>query len=91
MTNSADSDQLASSEANWSGATLFIKGRVYPGSAGQGLRPLFLRHGFVVLLFFAQEYMVWVAKAHFIAVPKKNQKTSDYLENCEHYGNCSLK
>ena len=25
MTNSADSDQLASSEANWSGSTLFVK------------------------------------------------------------------
>ena len=25
MTNSADSDQLASSEANWSGSTLFAK------------------------------------------------------------------
>ena len=25
MTNSADPDQLASSEANWSGSTLFIK------------------------------------------------------------------
>ena len=25
MTNSADSDQLASSEANWSGSTLFTK------------------------------------------------------------------
>ena len=29
MTNSADSDQLASDEANWSGSTLFAKaGRV---------------------------------------------------------------
>ena len=25
MTNSADQDQLASSEANWSGSTLFAK------------------------------------------------------------------
>ena len=25
MTNSADQDQLASSEANWSGSTLFVK------------------------------------------------------------------
>ena len=37
MANSADPDQLASSEANWSGSTLFAKGRVYAGSAGQGL------------------------------------------------------
>ena len=37
MTNSADPDQLASSEANWSGYTV-CKDRVYPGSAGQGLR-----------------------------------------------------
>ena len=38
MTNSVDPDQLASSEANWSGSTLFAKaGYIYPGSAGQGL------------------------------------------------------
>ena len=36
MTNSADPDQLASSETNWSGSTLFAV-RVYPGSAGLGL------------------------------------------------------
>ena len=36
MANCADPDQLASSEANWSGFTVFW-GRVYPGSAGQGL------------------------------------------------------
>ena len=35
MANSADPNQLASSEANWSGYTL--QNRVYPGSAGQGL------------------------------------------------------
>ena len=34
MTNSADPDQLASSEANWSGSTLFAD-RVYLGLAGQ--------------------------------------------------------
>ena len=54
MTNSADPDQLASEEANWSGSALFAikyvnlhiyiliyavcKGRVYPGSARLGLR-----------------------------------------------------
>ena len=27
MTNSADPDQLASEEANWSGTTLFVKAR----------------------------------------------------------------
>ena len=37
MANSADPDQLASSEANRSGSTL-CKGRVYLDSAGQGLR-----------------------------------------------------
>ena len=43
MANSADSEKLASSEANWSGSTLFAKiytvckGRAYTGSAGQGL------------------------------------------------------
>ena len=36
MANSADPDQLASSEANWSGSALFAV-RIYPGSAGQGL------------------------------------------------------
>ena len=34
--DSADPDQLASSEANWSVSTLFAKG-VYLGSAGQEL------------------------------------------------------
>ena len=35
MTNNADSDQLASEEANWSGSTLFAKaGYIYLGSAG---------------------------------------------------------
>ena len=43
MTNNADPDQLASSEANWSGSTLFAsytvsKGRTYLGSAGHGLK-----------------------------------------------------
>ena len=37
MVNSADPGQLASSEANWSGSTLFAKAWVYLGSAGQGL------------------------------------------------------
>ena len=43
MTNSADPDQLASSEANWSGSTLFAKAgyRVYLGSAGPGLKMTF--------------------------------------------------
>ena len=36
MANSADQDQLASSEANGSGSTLFVK-TVYPDSAGPGL------------------------------------------------------
>ena len=36
MANSADPDQLASSEANWSGSTLFAK-TVYPGSPEQRL------------------------------------------------------
>ena len=37
MANSAKQDQLASSEANWSGSTLFFKGMTYPCSAGLGL------------------------------------------------------
>ena len=38
MANSADSDQLASEEANWSRSTLFSKaGYIYLGSAGQRL------------------------------------------------------
>ena len=36
MANSADPDQLASSEANWFGSTLFAKA----GSAGQALKYL---------------------------------------------------
>ena len=36
MANSADPDQLASSEANWSNLHC-LQNRVYPGSAGQGL------------------------------------------------------
>ena len=35
MTNSADPDQLASEEANWSGSTPFAN-EVYLGLAGQG-------------------------------------------------------
>ena len=31
MSNSADPDKLASSEASWSGSTLFEKRRAYPG------------------------------------------------------------
>ena len=50
MANSADSDQLASSEANWSGSTV-CKGRVYPGSAGQGLRYYILFAGNVKPIF----------------------------------------
>ena len=37
MANSADPDQLASEEANWSGSYTIRKGRVYPCSAGLGL------------------------------------------------------
>ena len=39
MANSADPDQLASSEANWSGSTLFAKPGLSGFSrAGQGLK-----------------------------------------------------
>ena len=46
MTNGPDQDQFASSEANWSGFTLFAIAWQYPGSAGQrlkiqSLKPLF--------------------------------------------------
>ena len=37
MANSADPDQLASEEANWSGICTVCKGRIYPGSTGLGL------------------------------------------------------
>ena len=40
MTDSADPDQLASSEAIWSGSTLFGKDKAYPGSSGPGLNNL---------------------------------------------------
>ena len=36
MTNSADPDQLASSEANWSGSTLFAKAGLIPDQQDQG-------------------------------------------------------
>ena len=38
MTNSADPDQLAASEANWSRSALFEKAGYYQGSAWLGLR-----------------------------------------------------
>ena len=44
MANSADLDQLASEEANWSGSTLFAKAGYIPGSAGQGLTPYHSGH-----------------------------------------------
>ena len=37
MANSADPDQLASSEANWSGSTLFAKAGYSQDTAGPGL------------------------------------------------------
>ena len=37
MTNSADPDQLASSEANWSGSTLFAKAEHIPVQQDQDL------------------------------------------------------
>ena len=36
MTNSADPDQLASSEANWSGSTLFAKAGKIRAQQDQG-------------------------------------------------------
>ena len=36
MKNSADPDQLASEEANWSGATLFAKAGHIQAQQGQG-------------------------------------------------------
>ena len=36
MTNSADPDQLASSEANWSGSTLFAKAGYIQDQQDQG-------------------------------------------------------
>ena len=41
MANSADLDQLASLEVNWSGSTPFAKGRMYLGSVGLGLNTKF--------------------------------------------------
>ena len=51
MTNSADPDQFASSEANWSGSTVFFKDRIYPGSAGLGLKGLDT-HGTLSAIFY---------------------------------------
>ena len=36
MTNSADLDQLASSEANWSGSILFTEAGYIPDPQGKG-------------------------------------------------------
>ena len=36
MTNSADPDQLASTEANWSGSTLFAKAGYIQGQQDKG-------------------------------------------------------
>ena len=36
MANSADPDQVASSEANWSGSTLFAKGEYIRGQQDKG-------------------------------------------------------
>ena len=44
MANSADPDQLASSEANWSGSTLFAK-------AGLGLKGLYTLSGHSAILY----------------------------------------
>ena len=42
MANSADPDQLASSEANWSGSTLFAKaGYIWVQQDNSGLNPIF--------------------------------------------------
>ena len=49
MANSADPDQFASSEANWSGSTLFCKDRAYLGSAGQGL--MYISHNVIKHVF----------------------------------------
>ena len=40
MANSADPDQLASSEANWSGSTLFLKARYIRVQQDKGLENL---------------------------------------------------
>ena len=39
MPNRADSDQLASSEANWSGSTLFVNAGYIPAQQNQDLEP----------------------------------------------------
>ena len=38
MTNSADPDQLASSEANWSGSTLFAEADYIRAQQNKGLK-----------------------------------------------------
>ena len=44
MANSVDPDQLASSEANWSGSTLFAKVGYTPVQQGQGLMQSVIIH-----------------------------------------------
>ena len=45
MTNSTDPDQLASSEANWSGSTLFSKAGYIQGQQDKGFKEELVRSG----------------------------------------------
>ena len=47
MANSADPDQLASSEANWSGSPLFAKAGPIRVQQDKGLVVLFAQHNFL--------------------------------------------
>ena len=69
MTNSADLDQLASSEANWSGSTWIYtvsKGRVYLGSPGAALMFMLWEVKYCLwklknklLIFFCFDFLSW--------------------------------
>ena len=80
MTNSADPDQLASEEANWSVIYIACKSRAYPGSAGQGLKCSLQETEFDILFngLFSLETIWMNAKHHSFVVCQSS------VEKCPH-------
>ena len=83
MTNSADPDQLASSEANWSGPTLFAKAG-YPSSAEQGLTSVQIFWNSICYLFLLSTLGKIFSRQHteifFLFFPNKQDLT--FHANC---------
>ena len=64
MANSADPDQLASSEANWSGSTLFAKARYIRVQQDKGYYSDTLTH--------YQSYpKLWTSSSDYLVMSKK--------------------